>query len=1277
MQHPDMPGRRPRLPGWLVATCWTIAGFGVAVFMWLLTRGEGPLLFPVVIAVTGLLVGMTSGAVLNLMLRRAPNLAVAAVLGHLVFAPPSAQIGILAGNVAAQYLAATGAGQLPVIALNGVTAITVANVVLAIGAATGMALGAALRVALAPVWWWLGPRLGALVPTGSRLAFYGVLLVVLAYGAYYADNHGMLPWPEAESPEVSPWIEREKALFRSVLASRRYDALVLPVQDDGRSFDRAARSLMTRYLARHLEERTGSALPDPTLLARALDARARRIDMAEAQRLAESVGARTLIVTEVRRTGEAFDVAGRVRTREGDKGSWREGASGSLKGIRFHNRLPPSLAFRGEADNLLNQLKLGAAKPAQAAPPPPGAGSLSINDLLKLASAGGASPVERALHLQLMASLHERESLEAETLWERSLVALWGAPPSALDRVLEARAYLHLSRRPYALEKLGEPGTPAEQALRAVLDGDVPGVEASVGLIENRALRLMTEIELADLYEEYNFRPRLIERRKQLLEPPWTEKIALDYRLSAPEWFRTDMHGQIASRLHQLLPGGVDYLELAAAWLRWLYWMPDLLTGHDLRLARSVEERYPEVWRARGADWSQRPAAGQLAEWDYYDLLFALNRATAVKSMRSMIWYQDLPQPAAALIEALGDTFEGNPWMTYYHATALDKTGRKLAPGGLQKRLYSRCSALGLAAYRWEQGETLISVRAERYIYERKYEKYVDEPIRWYRAKVAPAREFVDQVAFAPEEIKRSAADARRRLEYSDRDAGPLRDLAKWLRRGGDVEAAETAVEGNKHRFVGTAGRAQLLAEVREGSGRGELPISIYRELIELDPNSQDGYWRLARAYLEGGKPEEAEGVFLSYPGFKDPKGHNPVGLANFAFLAGRYLYDAGEPARAVALLSRSAKFGTGAESEMRSREILALMDSNVQAAMEEARTSIERYDTSGSAARYVVYLSLLGRHEQADSYFLKFADRFNDEQMWFAAYISHRMRGIEGPELLSWLGQLASADRHGSYTVAALRERHAFLIALIDRPPTAEALEQIRRAAAANNKSPYYPQVAQGYIALRQRDFATAAQKLSRPHRDLYNISATRNEHLSELLPYLALAYARSGNVSEAEKIVKEHLVNIGTDSDYLIARALLDGTAGNHDSARVLLRRAFYRLPPLQTRTFFPGYILLEACEMLLEGSGNEAYREMIEDFARRLQTSLPYAWAAAFEAKYARDNDVRQLAVAAASILDAKSERIKHIPDAERSAVRGAAMRHGSALGAALRVKAKQGG
>jgi hypothetical protein len=358
----------------------------------------------------------------------------------------------------------------------------------------------------------------------------------------------------------------------------------------------------------------------------------------------------------------------------------------------------------------------------------------------------------------------------------------------------------------------------------------------------------------------------------------------------------------------------------------------------------------------------------------------------------------------------------------------------------------------------------------------------------------------------------------------------------------------------------------------------------------------------------------------------------------------------------------------------MRSRETLALLQDDLRAALRNAERQVQRYSDGYAGMRQLLYLSLSGDRGQADALFSEYANRFGNEAVWMSAFIAHRREGLEGPALESWLAKTAAQDTRRDYLTGALRERHAFMLAYTDRAPSDEALAHVRRVALANNRSPFYPQLAEGYAAWRKRDYALAAQKLRGPHDDLHNISINRRQSLSEWLPQVAFSYARSGQPAEAAKLLAEHLANIGVDSDYLVARALMEGSAGRHESAAASLRLAFYRLPYTATRSFLAGYTLLEACELLFTETGNDLYRALIEDFARRLQVDLPYSWAAAFEAKYARGLDARQLALAAASMLDPRSERIAHFPEAERAAVRGAAARHRSVLGAALRASVR---
>ena len=1256
---------------WILAGIWGGIGLIGAVAWRAFGDGNLSLLYLASFPLTGFAIGAASGYAFERLVRRFGR-AAGGLIGQLVLAVPATQLAPWAATFGVQVAGTWHGGAIFAWGVYGAVLVAAAVAVLSAGSIAGMAAEAALgsmRQKLPARW---AQPIGAWRP-GWKALRIAVLLAMLAGALVYADHRVGLPWPEATPPEASAWIERERALFRGLLAGQRYDVLVLPVEADGPSFDRIARSLMTRYLALRTEERTGARLPDPTLLARALDARARSVNREDALRLAESTGARTVLASRVRRTGQTFEFRTQAWTRDGDGAPWREGATASLEALGFHDRMPPSVAFRGRVDVLLDQLKLGAARPVAGQAPAAGDEAPALGDLLRLATRKGGSAADRALRLQLLASLHERENIEAETLWERSLVALWRASgDTESDRVLEARAYMHLSRRPYALERLGAPASPAGRALLAALNGNVPELEAAAESISDRSPRLIAEIELTDLYHAYGLDKRLIARRTTLLEPAWTDPALLGFRLSGPDWFRDRTHWDVAAALRPLLPVELDWGETAAAWLYWLYRVPDPLGFHELRLARSIERRYAPAWKAKAAEWTESRALDGPAEWDYYELLFAANRKSLLQTLYATLRLQGLPQRALAAIESLGNLFSGYPRVMYFHAWALDRIGRD-APPGASQRLFSHSSALAVSAYRWEGGESHLSSAVEYYIYDRPFQKYDDEPLRWYREAQVPAeRLHTERVSYGKQEMERTITVAARRLGYTDRRAQPLRDLVRWLRRSGRVEEAVAEVEASQHRFVGTVARAELLAEARESASRGEDIVPIYRELFALDPSSWDAHWRLARVLVESGKPGEAQALLLGYPGFKDREGHNVVGLSNQAFEAGHYLHRQGEDALAEPLFRVSNQMATWSAREIHARELVAIRSNDVDGAIGHARYQVERYSDSRAATRYLMYQFLRGRNDSAWAEFDGFANRFGNEDVWAAAFMAHRMQGIEGRALEEWLLRSRSGDTRRDYLSNALRERHAFMLAFLDRPPSEEAAQLVRTVARANNNSPFYPQLADGYRALRGGDFAVAAQKLRGPHNDLFNIGVNRRSSHSEWLPYLAYAYARSGQGEEAEKLVRNQLMNLGADFDYLAARALLEGAAGRHDQAAAALRRAFHRLPEPQTRVFAPGYALLEACELLLQASSDDRYRALIEEFAGRLQVEVPYAWAAGFEAKYARERETRQIALAAALVLDPKSSRITQFTEAERAAARGFVQRHHSVLGAAMRQR-----
>lgn len=1256
--------------GWAAFGLWAGLGAALAVSFKVLGSGSYSSLQALSLAGAFAVLGVASAWLTRWLSNRSTS-SWGGWIGYLAAVPPALQLGQAAGTIASQFVSGQTTNALIHAATFSLVSGTAASIVLLIGVVAGALCGSILFAAagrLVPAC-----RLGGLKVTW-RSARIAILLAGLAGASgYYMKDRGVLMADEAEPPGKSAWIEREKSVIRAALQQHRFDVLVLPVQAEGASFDRIARSLMARYLAHTVAEQTGLRLPDQTLLARSFDYRARQVDVGEAKRFADAVGARTVIESSVTRGDTAFQFTARVWKRASSETAWTVGASTTLKDLRYSDERPPSLAFREAVGGLVSGLTLGQ-RPSRPELPsgPPGADAHTIADLLELAAVQVPSARTRALHLQLLATLFGGESQESEGLWERSLVALWNAPGAGDTRALEARAYHRLYRRPYALRLLGAPGSAEERALIAEMNGNVPALEAEAQAVEGDTNRLITQIVLADMYKAFGQTEKLKQLRDALLAKAPVETAILNARLSRNEWFSPEVHADCWALLNRLTMPARDFMGAARQWIYWLYWIPDAVQAHGLRLGRSVDARFERIWRTLGHDWASASTPDRLARWDYADLVFALNRASIRRSIDSMIFMQGIPEAAVDAIDALGRDLAEEPALAQSKAYALDRWGRQVAPDKTAG-LFSRSSALAVAVYRWEQGETWISSGVEGLIFERKYDKYLDEPIRWYRRReVAPARQFMDRLHYSKREIEGNIEDARRRLAYAIWNWSPMDELVSWLKRSGDADGVAKVLQDNQHRFVGAAGRGAATAAAAPSPTSQEAQIEALRRSLERDPESRQVRWQLAQAYLEAGRYREVQELWLAYPGFARRDPAQVVALSNAAHEAGAMLFRSGQHALAEPLLLMSVRMGTGSAREMLSAEFLYLMRNDLENALRQALVSEERYRNAQDATRAIVYLHLLGRREEAWRKLLADLHKYEDAVLWIAAFIMHRAEGAGLPAVEEWLAQVAALDRRQTYTTKALRERHAFMIAYLDRDVDSSSIEFVRRVASSNNRSPYYLQIAEGYHALRKRDCVTAAQKLRGPFRDLFQLTVNRSDSILDLLPYMVRALACGGAESEARKVLDEYLAAAGTDSDYLTARGWLEGSTGQHERAIVTLRQASYRVPGFTRRTFPPMYALLEACEALLEQSGNDEYRKLMVDIARRALWNLPFPWAAAFEGKYETDRIDRRVAIGAATILDPGSFRIAQIPAAEREGMKADAARHVSALGTALRKR-----
>jgi hypothetical protein len=79
--------------------------------------------------------------------------------------------------------------------------------------------------------------------------------------------------------------------------------------------------------------------------------------------------------------------------------------------------------------------------------------------------------------------------------------------------------------------------------------------------------------------------------------------------------------------------------------------------------------------------------------------------------------------------------------------------------------------------------------------------------------------------------------------------------------------------------------------------------------------------------------------------------------------------------------------------------------------------------------------------------------------------------------------------------------------------------------------------------------------------------------------------------------------------------------------------------------------GYQLLEVAEQLYALSGDDRYRGLLVDLARRQQLAWPVSWVYAFDARYAPHSDTADAALAVGLFLDRESALLRDSGEDQR--------------------------
>ena len=1086
--------------------------------------------------------------------------------------------------------------------------------------------------------------------------------------------------PPAFPRSASLWKSTEKAAYEELLSKGSFDVLLVPFQAQQYALDRPTRSLMSAQLARIAQAKL--KVPDPYLVARALGDGERRFAADDVYRLAYKLNVKRVVWGYVGYDGQyKLRVLVQVQA-PGQGGRFYEQSpltAQPFEGPSISDDDPPLEAFQRMLPEVARAA--GFELPATEAPAPASLPDAALPSTIIGLTGRAEGALSDALTFQLLAALTPSTGTRArERFAEKSMLALQRVSADAPGyRYLKARGLMLLGARPAALKALGTPQSAEEQHLAAVLNGNLPQAEKLALQLKPQSLRLLAHLDVNDIAAEYGVRGQAgslsAARQLKLATPVWHYILAR----AMTDWDAWSQHDNLALKqvLDQEAPlrgyALEDIVRAAAA-------VGDLAKA-EAAASVSVLDHVRRLLQAQGDKQCCMGLQASPGLLDYLDLMESIGNDNVLRRARFLAKTQGAPQAALDFIARVDSAYRDHPHLALTRAYAENAMGQR-SDGAAREGYLKSAYANAVSAAYWEQGQTPVSAaafylkaemgRADFGSFDNLYAS--DYPYRAYYPTW--------QGGGIPELDVRNSKAA---LRHSTFELQPVRNLHRLLveitKQPDEFAAIMQSIEG---RFAGHPELAAIVARASQAKGDVTTAAAQYRQSIKLQPEHWDAYKALGTLLFEEGQGAQAADVFLSYPAFKPGAEANRVQMSNHAYEAGSMFFWSGDFKRATPLYRIAADLATGSDASITSALRIGLMNADMRLATALSLDRARRYSSPFAYRDYLGLLHALGHSKEAWDGFNLVARQLDRPQVWETALVGHRLQGLSEKQVAEWSSQddMRALGRYFGYA-----SMHLLRAAVVDRRPSAElpatlaAMERpvwqvaphghvVRPTLEGDSERVLGPNAAEplitlplgvfrssprarvksdllyfaeAYLAIRTGDFDSARATLEEAVK-LYDV---RNVHVGYLLPYLALAAARSGKADAVRALLEKQSAQYQR-FDHHLAKASLAALDGREAEALESLRLALHRRPFTENRPMYTEYQYAEICEWLFEATRNPKYRDVALDWARRNQVFQPwFAWPYAMEAKLSPDGRQRKRAIAMAYFLDRNSERLKTVP------------------------------
>jgi|GEM_PF-3497532 len=1070
----------------------------------------------------------------------------------------------------------------------------------------------------------------------------------------------------------SAWLQHERQVAESILASSEVDLLIVPVQGDKNAFDPIERSLITRLVSQSLADEKSFVVANPSTVMRYFGMNRSQYPIEEVNTLARKVRARIVLVME-----SEHDRNGRWYLKATKYNSYENKITGSRvwTDLSYSAEYPPVFSVAGIIDEVAEFAsgKDSRVSASRARFDPDGFKFPDSFD--QLAEQSRVSPIYAAAYLQLVAMLHPGGAYNdvRNQLFARSLVELEKASPSSsYHRYFKARALAYLDRRVSAVGVLTEPLNRHEAALLAALNGNLPALREYVTNSGTTPLDFMALKDMQFVEAKYADR----------LDRDYVENFTDDNPSWAPFIYRSlleyeDWANSSAAipkmGLEELVPVDGDSLEtfiegkavigeyaeeLDLVRLLWRH-IDESLTPERLLRLRDIE--YHTV----------------LTEVDIAELAKSIAIADHLKEISEDLDQRKTPERALQKIAEFDPLFSGHPEVTFAKARALEAQRRKVG-GAEQENLHRQYIEARLNGFSWSGtlspygtivashyrsslGEASIRIKRHRpggpfMNYSRRYFEW-PRGAAWFDVTL-PRDSNQDGVL---EEClgvtwTRFGCLASQIQRESASSPDPDKVRREWLAK-------------YSNRFIGHPGRPEFEVTLARRSGDGDAELRLLQAQVESGSRDWTIYEVLGRIYKLRGDHEAAQDVWLSYPGFTSDDGRVSVGDSHNADFVASQFYWIGQHELAIPLLKIAAGSGTGSAGSMNSAERLALIAGDLDAAISWSGERVRRYQNTYGARDLIQLLHVMGDSDLAWRLFAQFRVSQRNPEIWSGALVGHRIESASTESIAEWISELAapreSLERaRASQVTVDLGPRYLFLAGTMDRVPETDfptlvadaharpkgSYQNVKRptntdgdASAADysrvsgkgmsfHHDPLLPNPANDQIVENGTEveyrYEMLAQAMSAflngDHKDSYR-EFNRTAYLyylDEFLSYFVFSAAELGRSKHLSDVIEARRINyqlrrkdtrlgageLGEFFDEYLALAVLAAFGGQHEEAVRYLNLALNDRPFLKGRSIYPMYQIVDLADRLFEKTGTPQYRDLALELSRRHTVVLP---------------------------------------------------------------------